>query len=82
MFDSYVIEIDDVEAGLLIRDGESYAFHAVAPRFRAFEGTRFPDPWTAERALRRQAERPRRGRDLALAPSGLGPERPLDRRAG
>ena len=37
MFDSYVIEIDDVEAGLLIRDGNSYAFHAVATRFRAFD---------------------------------------------
>ena len=80
MFDSYVIEIDDLEAGLLIRDGETYAFHAVAPRFRAFEGARFSDPWTAERALRRQAERPGRARDRARGASSNGPDRPLDRR--
>ena len=82
MFDSYVIEIDDVEAGLLIRDGESYAFHAVAPRFRAFEGARFSDPWSAERALRRQAARPGRARDRARVPSSVGSDRPVDRKAG
>ncbi|MCE1236485.1 MAG: hypothetical protein LWW93_09020 [Hyphomicrobiales bacterium] len=81
MFDSYVIEIDDVEAGLLIRDGESYAFHAVAQRFRAFEGARFPDPWTAERALRRQGERATRARERARSPRP-GPDRPHDRKAG
>lgn len=79
MFDSYVIEIDDVEAGLLIRDGEGYAFHAVAQRFRAFEGARFPDPWTAERVLRRQSERATRARARSSRP---GPDRPHDRRAG
>lgn len=83
MFDSYLIEIDDLEAGLLIRDGQSYEFHAVAPRFRAFEGARFPDPWTAERALRRACERPARSRDRARsnAPQ-TDPDRPRDRRAG
>lgn len=83
MFDSYVIEIDDLEAGLLIRDGGSYAFHAVATRFRAFEGARFPDPWSAERALRRHAERPSRARDRARgAASPTPPDHPRDRRLG
>lgn len=82
MFDSYVIEIDDVEAGLLIRDGGSYAFHAVAPRFRAFEGARFPDPWSAERALRRHAERPGRNRERARGTPPVGPDLPRDRRTG
>ena len=53
MFDSYLIEIEDVEAGLLLRQGASFVFHAVAPRFRSFEGAVFPNPWSAERALRR-----------------------------
>lgn len=57
MFDSYLIEIDDVEAGLLLRQGGSFVFHAVAPRFRAFEGAVFADPWSAERALRRAPPR-------------------------
>lgn len=53
MFDSYVIEIDDDEAGLLLRHGDGFVFHAVAPRWRAFEGHRFGGPGAAERALRR-----------------------------
>lgn len=63
MFDSYLIEIDDCEAGLLLRDGEAYVFHAVAQRFRAFEGARFADPWSAERALRRAGDRSSRRGD-------------------
>ncbi|NLH81514.1 MAG: hypothetical protein GX458_11810 [Phyllobacteriaceae bacterium] len=83
MFDRYLIEIDDLEAGLLIRDGETYEFHAVAPRFRAFEGARFPDPWTAERALRRAGERSARNRERARQPAPpVDPDRPRDRRAG
>ncbi len=83
MFDSYLIEIDDLEAGLLIRDGQSYAFHAVAACFRAFEGARFSDPWSAERTLRRACERPARShaRARTVAPS-IDPDRPRDRRAG
>ena len=83
MFDSYLIEIDDLEAGLLIRDGDTYAFHAVAPRFRAFEGARFADPWSAERALRRHARRPSRPQPhpRAAGPTPPAP-RPRDRRVG
>ncbi|TBW36465.1 hypothetical protein EYW49_14095 [Siculibacillus lacustris] len=68
MFDSYLIEIDDLEAGLLLRQGEAFVFHAVAPRFRAFEGAVFADPWSAERALRRHAQRPTPKRDGARDP--------------
>ncbi len=52
MYDSYVIEIDETEAGLLLRQGAAFVFHAVADRFHRFEGVIFPDPWSAERALR------------------------------
>jgi hypothetical protein len=77
MFDRYLIEIDDVEAGILVLEGESYAFHALAGRFRAFEGARFSDPWSAERALRRQAQRPGRPDDRRGGPglSGRSPAR-------
>lgn len=82
MFDSYLIEIDDCEAGLLLRDGEAYVFHAVAMRYRAFEGARFPDPWSAERVLRRAGDRSsRRGdgrRDGGERPRTASP---ADRRA-
>jgi hypothetical protein len=80
MFDSYVLEIDDVEVGLLLRDDASYVFHAVAARFRAFEGARFPDPWTAERALRRAGERPGRNRERTREAVPNGPDR--GRKAG
>jgi hypothetical protein len=53
MFDSYVIEIDEIDAGLLLRHGRGYVFHAVADLFRSFEGVWFSDPSSAERALRR-----------------------------
>ncbi len=53
MFDSYLIEIEDREAGILLREGSDFVFHAVDPLWRAFEGTRHRDPGSAERALRR-----------------------------
>lgn len=60
MFDRYLIEIGEIEAGILIREGEAYAFHALASPYRGFEGARFPDPWSAERALRRHGARSNR----------------------
>lgn len=61
MFDTYLIEVDEVEAGILLRQGEGFVFHAVAAKYRGFEGAMFPDPWSAERALRRQGKRRARG---------------------
>ena len=84
MFDSYLIEIDDCEAGLLLREGDAFVFHAVATRYRAFEGTKFSDPWSAERALRRAGDRAPRRRDGRR--EGGEPHRapvdPFGRRAG
>jgi hypothetical protein len=81
VFDSYLIEIDDVEAGLLLRQGSAYVFHAVAPRWRAFEGAVFPDPWTAERTLRRRTAR-RARRASGATPLGPPPPNPDRRRIG
>lgn len=82
MFDSYLIELDDLEAGLLLRQGAAYVFHAVAPRFRAFEGAVFPDPWSAERALRRHQDRSSRHRDTPRGGDGPRPALSRGRRAG
>lgn len=53
MTNGYVIEIDEVAAGLLIPEGASYAFHTVDRRYRALDGVVFSGPHAAERAARR-----------------------------
>ena len=53
MFDSYLVEVQDRAAGILIRSGAAYAFHSVEKPFAALEGMIFPDAPTAERAARR-----------------------------
>lgn len=50
MRNGYLIEIADIDAGLLVRDGDAYAFVAVSPRFRSLDGTRFASALSAERA--------------------------------
>lgn len=50
MRNGYLIEIADLDAGLLVRDGDAYAFVAVSPRFNALDGTRFASALSAERA--------------------------------
>lgn len=52
---NYLIEIDDVDAGILVWEGASYAFHAVAAKYRTWEGVVFRSAFDAERALRRAA---------------------------
>ena len=56
MFDNYIIEIDDKAAGILVRTGRSFAFHALEPAFASLEGAVFADAVAAERAAR-QARR-------------------------
>ncbi|WP_029075665.1 hypothetical protein [Kaistia adipata] len=53
MFDNYIIEIDDKAAGILIRAGSGFAFHALEGRFATLEGRTFPDAVAAERAARK-----------------------------
>lgn len=52
MSKSYVIEVGDDQAGLIIReDGErEYLFHAALDEYNALEGRRFANPLLAERA--------------------------------
>jgi hypothetical protein len=52
MSKSYVIEVGDDQAGLVIReDGErEYCFHAALQSYNALEGRRFANPFLAEQA--------------------------------
>jgi hypothetical protein len=52
MSKSYVIEVGDDQAGLVIReDGEKqYRFHAALQSYNALEGRHFANPFLAEQA--------------------------------
>ncbi|MCX5497551.1 hypothetical protein OSH11_22830 [Kaistia dalseonensis] len=58
MFDNYIIEIDDKAAGILVRTGRAFAFHALERTFAALEGVVFPDVVAAERAARKVRRQP------------------------
>lgn len=58
MFDNYIIEIDDKAAGILVRNGKSFAFHALERTFAALEGMIFSDAIAAERAARKVRRQP------------------------
>jgi hypothetical protein len=53
MFDAYVVEIEETAAGILIRSGRAFVFHAVENVFSALEGVTFPSAAAAELAARR-----------------------------
>jgi hypothetical protein len=53
MSDGFIIEIDDLAAGILVREGGSYCFHAAADRFFDLQGRRFDGPIAAEYAARK-----------------------------
>ncbi|MBB5751775.1 hypothetical protein [Prosthecomicrobium pneumaticum] len=57
MFDNTLIEVDDHAAGILVRAGQAFAFHALELPFQSLEGVTFPDAATAERAARRLTRR-------------------------
>jgi hypothetical protein len=60
MFDAYVVEIEETAAGILIRSGRSFVFHAVENVFAALEGMTFPSAAAAEIAARRLVRHRRR----------------------
>ncbi|RUO98753.1 hypothetical protein [Hyphomicrobium sp.] len=64
MHKSYVIEVGDDQAGLIIReDGErDYLFHAARNEYSALEGRRFANALLAERAAIAHASSRRRRR--------------------
>ena len=69
MSKSYVIEVGDDQAGLIIREeGErEYLFHAALNEYSALEGRRFANPLLAERAAIAHSASRRRRRISARA---------------
>jgi hypothetical protein len=70
MSKSYVIEVGDDQAGVIIReDGEhEFRFHSALDKYNALEGRRFANAFLAERAaIAHAASRKNRSR----APTGL-----------
>jgi hypothetical protein len=75
MSKSYVIEVGDDQAGVIIREeGErEYRFHAAWERYSALEGRRFANPLLAERAAIAHAVSRRRRQSAALSLEGAAP---------
>jgi hypothetical protein len=67
VFDNYLIEVDDKAAGILVRTGGAFAFHALEGSFATLEGALFADAVAAERAVRRVQRQPRGGFTLGAA---------------
>ncbi|WP_181702861.1 hypothetical protein [Chthonobacter albigriseus] len=53
MFNNYLVEVGNHPVGILVKEGESYAFHALDSEVTGLEGLRFPDAVAAERAARK-----------------------------
>lgn len=73
MSKSYVIEVGDDQAGVIIReDGESeYSFHAALRSYQALEGRRFANALLAERAAIAHSVSRRRRRQSSVALEGV-----------
>mgnify|MGYP006870686437 FL=1 len=72
MSKSYVIEVGDDQAGVIVReDGErEYQFHAALRSYHALEGRRFANALLAERAAIAHAVSRRRRRHASAALEG------------
>lgn len=72
MSKSYVIEVGDDQAGLIVREeGErEYLFHAALDAYSALEGRRFANPFLAERAATAHASSRMRRRRRTLSGAG------------
>ena len=59
MSNAFVIEINDEAAGIVVKSGHDYRFHAANARYAVLEGRPFSSPSRAETAvhdLRRRGE--------------------------
>jgi hypothetical protein len=53
MFKNYLVEVRDSPVGILVRQGDAFAFHALEASVQDLEGQTFPDALSAERAARK-----------------------------
>lgn len=59
---AYVIEVDDLAAGIVVREDRRYRFYSSHARFRTLDGAIFRKPmaaWQAARVIASQAGDPR-----------------------
>ncbi|KPG00490.1 hypothetical protein NML43_14110 [Rhodopseudomonas palustris] len=66
---AYIIEVHSRAAGIVVRDGRGYRFHAAADDFTALDGQDFRSAGDAHKAALRLVEslRPSRGLKLGVA---------------
>lgn len=58
MSDPYIVEIWGEPAGIVVKEGDAYRFHAVATAFFALEGTEYDTPGKARLAAAQLRKRP------------------------
>ncbi|WP_420132993.1 hypothetical protein [Rhodopseudomonas sp.] len=66
---AFIIEVNSRAAGIVVRDGRGFRFHAATDDFTALEGQGFRSAGDAQKAALRLVEslRPSRGLKLGLA---------------
>ncbi|WP_346295953.1 hypothetical protein LRC39_00055 [Rhodopseudomonas sp. P1] len=65
MSHAFIIEVNSRAAGIVVRDGRSFRFHAASDDFSGLEGQGFRSPGDAQKAAVRHLE---------TSPSGRGPK--------
>ncbi|MGP9814047.1 hypothetical protein ACTZWT_21250 [Rhodopseudomonas sp. NSM] len=63
---AFIIEVNSRAAGIVVRDGRGFRFHAATDDFTGLEGRGFRSPGDAHKAALRLFESLRVGRNLKL----------------
>lgn len=71
---AFIIEVKSRAAGIVVRDGRCYRFHAAEHDFNALDGRGFSSPGEAQKVARRHAEELDAARAFRRGPNR--PERP------
>jgi hypothetical protein len=66
MPNTYVIEVGDRTAGIVVPDMHGFRFYSALRRFRSLDGHHFHNPRDAERAARKLIARPTGGTNPRL----------------
>jgi hypothetical protein len=63
---AFIIEVKSHTAGIVVRDGRGFRFHAASDDFSGLEGQGFRSPGDAQKAALKLVERLSGGRNLKL----------------
>ena len=79
MFDPFVIEVWGKPAGIVLKEGDAFRFHAIDPSFLELDGVQFTTPGHARLAAARSFRSPARSRPRSEPRHGsfLGQGQPL-----